>query len=356
MRIGILSMQRVINYGSYLQAYGLKKILEQLGFDVYFVDIKEGYQIVKTKNVNNNVSSIFQKSLLKRVQHVLFKKRRMRLFHNVYFPEIGIDNPVREEDCDIIVIGSDEVFNCCQPSSWGVSLQLFGDTKRPAISYAASAGYSSLERMDELGIKQSVTTALKNLKSISVRDSNTYEMIKAVGLDCQKNLDPVLIYDWNRTIGHFRRKLSNYILVYGYDNRINNELEIAAIKDFAKEKNLKLYSFGVYQRWCDRNVLCSPLELISYFDNADFIITDTFHGTAISIKRNKKFVSIVRDTNKNKVLDLLTVFGLKDRLVDSPDLISSIITEEIDYDRINTIIASETKKSIDYLNNNLNII
>ena len=45
MKIGILSMQRVYNYGSFLQAFGLKTLMEQRGHEVRYVDIekKKGY-------------------------------------------------------------------------------------------------------------------------------------------------------------------------------------------------------------------------------------------------------------------------------------------------------------------------
>lgn len=42
MKIGILSMQRVVNYGSFLQAYALREVLTNLGHECYFVDIKPG--------------------------------------------------------------------------------------------------------------------------------------------------------------------------------------------------------------------------------------------------------------------------------------------------------------------------
>ena len=251
------------------------------------------------------------------------------------------------------MIGSDEVFNCCQPSRWGFSSQLFGHTEVPSITYAASCGYSSYPKTKELGLNDEIYEALSRMKAISVRDNNTAQFVEQLtGITPVQHLDPVLVYDWKKEIKQ-QKRFKDYILVYAYDNRINNETEIHAIKAFAKKHKKKLISFGVYQRWCDRNVMCTPFELLSYFDGADFVITDTFHGTVISIKRNKQFATIVRDSNKNKLSDLLTRFDLLDREITAADELESTITSPIDYTQVNEKISAESKRSLDYLKQNL---
>ena len=145
MKVGILSMQRVINYGSFLQAYALRKTVESLGHEVYFVDIKKGRQLdlPGKEKAPTHKAKLFE--LPKRVEHVLYLKKRRKLFYDRLFEEYGINAPKDESELDFLVVGSDEVFNCLQSSPWGLSLQLMGDTAVPAISYAASCGYTTLE-------------------------------------------------------------------------------------------------------------------------------------------------------------------------------------------------------------------
>jgi len=69
--------------------------------------------------------------------------------------------------------------------------------------------------------------------------------------------------------------------------------------------------------WCDKNVIGTPFEIVGYMKNADYIITDTFHGCAFFIKFQKAFASIIRESNKNKMSDLLIKFGLTDHLIDN---------------------------------------
>ena len=65
MKVGIMSMQRVENYGSFLQAYGLKKEIEKLGHTVQFVDYQAELSVVlseeeqKSGSANRKISKAF---------------------------------------------------------------------------------------------------------------------------------------------------------------------------------------------------------------------------------------------------------------------------------------------------------
>lgn len=355
MKVGILSMQRVINYGSFLQAYALKNLIECLGHDAYFVDIKKGEQLAFITRKVSPVRKIKFSELPKRIEHVFYVKKRDKLFREYLFEKYGINSPKEESDLDYLVVGSDEVFNCLQRSSWGVSLQLFGNTSVPSISYAASCGYTTYEKLHEMGVSDVIADSLRRYKAISVRDNNTVKVVRDVsGVEPLMHLDPVLVYDWKKETDGVECKFKDYILVYGYDNRINDEKEIFAIKAFAKKHGKKLISFGVYQRWCDKNVMCDPFQLIKYFMMADYVITETFHGTVLSIKCNKPFAAIVRDSNRNKMLDLLSKFGLEGRATEISQL-NSILESPINYSVVNEIIKKEKERTIEYLNSNIKL-
>lgn len=347
MSIGILSMQKVMNFGSYLQSYALKSILGSMGCDVGFVDIRPGRQVVAKSQ--SSARPGLDRHILKRIGHVLYRRNRMKRFRTDFFPAIGIDQPISERTCEKIVIGSDEVFNCSQAVSWGFSPQLFGDTAVPAFTYAASCGHATFERASQLGLVPEIATALKKLGAISVRDENTASFVRQIaGIEPERHLDPVLVFDWDKAIAP-AKTYKNYILVYAYDNRINAPGEIRAIKDFARKRGKRLMSFGLYQRWCDANIPCSPLELLHYFDHADAVITDTFHGTVFSIKRNRPFATIVRDSNRNKLGDLLRRFELTDREAPAAEQLGKVMDQTVDWDKINGILEKETARSLAYL-------
>ena len=83
------------------------------------------------------------------------------------------------------------------------------------------------------------------------------------------------------------------------------------------------------------------------------MITDTFHGSVFSLKYNRPFATLVRDMNSNKLTSLLRQFGLEGRIVRSAADISHIMECPIAYDVVNSIIESETKRSVEYLKNSL---
>lgn len=353
-------MQRVHNYGSFLQGYFLKKTIESLGHECEFIDIENG-RILECNKLYENVNRKYylkkiDKHILKRIEHVIFKKRRSKLFEKKLFNDLGLNKKTIEK-FDVVVIGSDEVFNCTQNARWGFSTQLLGKgiNSKKIITYAASCGFTTFERLKELNLCNEVTECLKNISEFSVRDKNTEEFVKKLAQkEVSMNLDPVLIGNLDKEISS-EYNYGNYIVIYGYDNRINDEKEIKAIKEFAKKNGLKTIGVGFYQRWCDKNILVEPFELLEYFKNAKYIITDTFHGTIFSIKLNKAFATIIRDSNREKLFYLLKKFNLQSREVTDMDKLDEIFKLDIDFSEVNKLIELETEKSIKYLKDNLTL-
>lgn len=362
MRIGILSMQRVINYGSFLQAYALKTTLLDLGNECFFIDIKPGRKIIqdsrktKTGKLIEFVLKPADKNFLKRLKRHFFCKERTMRFKNEFFPILGVGKDCDyNDDYDLVVIGSDEVFNCTQISSWGFAKTLFGENRNAGriITYAASCGYTTLESINHLNISKDIKVAMSNLSLISVRDDNSKKFAQEfIDKKVNEHLDPTLIYDFGDVVPEEVTE-NNYILIYAYDDRINNWEMIEMIKAFAKKEKKILVSAGVYQSWCDKQILCTPFELLSYFRNADYVVTDTFHGTVFSIKYNKQFASIIRESNKNKLRYLLKKFNLSNQEVVKAQNVESILKQKPDYAIVNSIIEKETQRSISYLEESL---
>lgn len=359
-KIGIMSMQRVINYGSFLQAYGLKKIIESLGYKVEFVDYKFGNVIIQEKKVsfiqkvknNKSISNFLHKKIYNKNQRKIIEQDSKKFLNLTEEKNYAYDNVEK------LVIGSDEVFNCMQPYPVGYSKELFGYNyidKMPVISYAACFGSTTLKKLKEHKIDKEVANMLSKFKSISVRDNNSYNIVKdLINKESNINLDPVLISNFDKEMID-NVKYNNYIIVYAYINRLTSNEE-KYIKAFAKRNNKKIISLCGYQKIADYNLTPHPFEIYSYFKHADFIITDTFHGSIFSIKNHAKFATIIRNGNNgnsNKLYDLLNRLDRTDRIVNSLDDIDKLYNKDIDYTKTDKIIEEETKKSISYLKENL---
>lgn len=350
-------MQEVKNYGSFLQAFSLRKNIEAIGNQVDYINIIPGRQLEEYKQPR---FAKYEK-LIKRLCGLDFIKRFKTIytfqerFSKEFLPYLGVRKLHDNSHHDIVVIGSDEVFNFAQQTWFGFSPQLFGHglNADKVITYAASFGATTVDKMEYLGLKDEVAGYLKDLDKISVRDKNSYDVVKTLtGISPSLNVDPVLIYDYSKYVPEEKHK-SDYIIIYSYPGRIKDKNEINAIKDFAKKKGLRLLSIGHYFPWCDDVVVPNPFEVLSYFRDAAYIVTDTFHGSVFSIKYNKQFATIVRGMNNNKLSFLLQQFGLQGRIVKDMSKLPEIEDTSIDYDAVNKKIEEYKDKSIKYLTDNL---
>ena len=148
------------------------------------------------------------------------------------------------------------------------------------------------------------------------------------------------------------------MIVYAYNGRISNS-EADWIKEFAKNNHLKVYSIGGAQKCADKFIDCSPFEVLAYFKNAKFIITDTFHGTIFSIIMHRNFSTIVRKSvgneygNEEKLTDLLKRLDLEEQIVKNIEDVEKMYSQTIDYQTTDKIILEERKKSYEYLKENI---
>lgn len=367
-KIGILSMQRIKNYGSFLQAYGLRKLIEELGHEVQYVDYHVEEPIIKdnTNGRNDKISKALKTfegdaPFIQKVQYIIHKKN----FGKKYYHVLGLtEEPNYNPKLDTLVIGSDEVFNCIQSNkNVGYSLELFGKSAKSKrlITYAASFGNTTVEKLEKYNKKEEISELLNRFNQISARDNNTGKIIEQISN--QKvvyNLDPVLAYDYMNKCGEIpdMNIKEKFIIVYAYSNRISAK-ESKYIKEFAKKNNLKVYSIGGAQKCADKFIDCSPFEVLGYFKKAEMVITDTFHGSIFSIITKRNFVTLVRKSdgnaygNEEKLTDLLERLSLKDRITYDIKNIDSILDKRMYYDKVDEILKKQREISKNYLEENL---
>lgn len=354
--VGILSMQRVPNYGSFLQAYALKQLLIKNGADdVYFIDIEKGKELVGYRQnsiIDKLLSTIYlfvTGKLLRKFRDIKFKKK---LYSSIIrnFPILGLSRPL-PTSLDLVVIGSDEVFNCCQKSPWGFSTQLYGNVSiaKDVISYAGSFGHTTIEKIKKLGIDNEIADAMKTLKGVSVRDENSRKIVQElIGIMPEVHLDPVLIYGYEQEIAKSSITYPNdYILIYSYQERITEKNEIKSIRNFAKLNKLKIVTIFCRYDWCDEAIVPqTPLEIFGWFKSAKYVVTDTFHGTIFSIITKSNFCSLVHDVNREKLSYLLDCLDLTER---GNCNVMDVLSKPVNYAKTDLILKEQRSKSISYL-------
>ena len=361
-------MQRVVNYGSFMQAYALKKVVEAAGHRVTFCDFKAGtarHLGVKVKKIT--------------VWHKIFNLRKLIIIPNSYlayrrfrqqltqcytkhaWPALGI-NAIRHFDYsgDLMIIGSDEVFNYTQNHAFGFVPALFGHglTAKSIISYAASAGYANANDVVVDSMQADLTAGFAKFDAISVRDHNTFELVSTYAKQpVHYTIDPTLLVDFSEETPN-APIAPDYLLVYAYGGRIDAAIDVKKITQYAKTKKLRVVSVGFYNDWCDENLVVKPFDLLAVFKHASYVVTDTFHGTIFSIKYSKPFVSIIQGENKwgsnaSKVGFLLQQLNLSNRIINSADDLASDLNALIDYDAVNKKLTALRDQSLQFLHNEL---
>lgn len=117
----------------------------------------------------------------------------------------------------------------------------------------------------ETGIVQEIKTMLSKFAAISVRDENSAHIVKQLlGYDPEIHMDPVLMYDFAQEIAEYKTSEKDYIILYAYTGRLSREEE-CYIKKFANRHNKKIICIGHYSNIADKNIICNPLYVFSYF-------------------------------------------------------------------------------------------
>lgn len=364
-KVGIMTMQRIFNYGSFLQAYALKKIIEDFDYRVQFVDYHPGKTLVTDTNngtfrkLKKAVEALKLKTSLKnKFKFICYKKD----YAQQIFPLLGIDNRMNYNttDLDDLVIGSDEVFNCVQSNpNVGYSVDLFGKNNRAKklISYAASFGNTTIEKLDKYGVLNEVKENLAKFDSLSVRDTNSEKIVASLtGKTPNVNVDPVLAYFDKIRLNNVLKEVrgyskDSYLIVYGYTGRFSIE-EAKLIRKFAHNKGLKIVCLGGIQHYCDDFVNADPFEVLGLFRNAKYIITDTFHGTIMSIINERPFVTVIRNKgygNSQKLGDLLVRLNLEDRQIYDFAKVDRYFAKTINYGATSELLDKYRKETVKYL-------
>lgn len=360
MEVGIITHYDVHNHGALLQLNALCKVLEELGYEAAALQFDKNYDFLgidSKKKYNITLRSIpfYLKYLLQNgLRRTLYNVQKKRLLDRFKAQEQIIGEYYTSyKSLNAVVVGSDEVFALHTgptPVLWGYALP-----SENIFSYAGCFGPTTEKDIIEKHCEAFVKAGLDSMKALSVRDKNSYEIIKAlIGKESVRVCDPVLLYGYQKELNTIPRVHGKpYLLVYAYDNNMNDEKEVAIIKKYAKETGLRVVSAGFYHDWCDININTDPVTLLSYFRDAQYVVTDTFHGAVMSILTNSEFVVKIRG-NANKLGNLLEEYLLTDRIITESDSLKSILSRKIQWGLVNDEIRNRREFSRKFISDNLN--
>jgi hypothetical protein len=323
LRIGVLTFHRCINYGSYWQARCLVEGLRARGHDAVLLDhqsrrINLAEWRCALRPDPQDGANPYQ------AEYVAKARRFFTAFDALPLsPPFPMEAPEQGASYDIVLVGSDEVWNLRHPWYGGVGL-FYGEgvpTARLA-SYAASFGNQAASN----SLDPYWSARLTQFDAISVRDANSQRLVAdATGRLPSLVLDPCLQFPDRIPKDHFGAGQEDYAVVYGHGFP---DWFQRSVRQWADRKGLSLISIGYDNPWADeQHINAGPLEFAALMAGASGIATNFFHGCVFSLLNGKPFVTAPSDYRFNKVNDLIALLGAETHMV-------SEATEQRQYDYI----------------------
>lgn len=359
MSIGIITHHAAHNYGAMLQAYSLQAYMKNhIEPNVQIIDFqtKDG---IRAYNIFKRPKKIrgFIWELLKILHYFELKKK-----HNSFqsFLENNLDktkwyrsykelesNP---PDFNIYITGSDQVFNPKNKEIDAFYLKFCPDSKKK-VAYAPSFGYKNVPETN----KYYILSLLKRFDYLSAREGSGCQIIEdLLGKQVPNVLDPVFLIkseEYKKIANPVKLKFKNYILCYALVGQKKQILISHKIKQLTGLPIVLIKDSALLPiKGIDKIIrFAGPREFLWLFDNADFIVTDSFHGTAFSLVFKKNFFSTIAAPKKaERIISILNEIGLASRIVESPDEIKkdNIL---INYEMANRRLSEKRRQSIAYL-------
>lgn len=360
-KIGIINHWMVNNYGALFLAYALEKKLLDLGYDVETIswlpdEVKKPWQpsmIKKTGFMHYFLRlGYFLTFVLPREKSFAHFRSLMHTSQTMYsdatLPEIATQY-------EKIIVGGDQLWNCKINYYNPNNFLPFIHEKNRKIVYAASLAQDSMRE----GFEAEFCKLASGFGYITTRERRGKEIIEDItGLSAPRVVDPAFFLtasEWEK-LAVLPKEREKYLFVY----QVQSDAVVAQFAHkIAKSKGLKVVYCPFPLKTlikCRCKPYMSPEKWLGYVKNAEYIVTDAYHGLVFSLIFNKQFAVEISEYGKDthsRITNLLELLSLTDRLFSKENEID--IDRKIDYNAINAFIAKDRQQSIEHIHKMLEI-
>ncbi len=370
-KVGIITLHGNNNYGNKLQNYALQEVLKGLDLLVHTLILSEHRTVRST--LFSRFRTLFRQTPSKSIDIVTKRIGRNRYYNrnkellelrtNVFkqfshdylserFYKLDSDKVTKiNDEYDYFVTGSDQVWNPIYISNMDNYFLTFAEENK-RVAYAASF---SCPRLPEQH-KEKYREWLKEMSKISVREEEGADIIRElISLKVPVLVDPTLLLNKKQWLS-IANKASNrpeegYILTY-FLGEISASTE-QYIQNLAQEKKMQIIRLGDIS---DKDTfMTGPREFVDYINNADILLTDSFHGVVFSILLETPFIVYERKTNiptmYSRIETLLDKFDLRHR--EAKNISGDVFAA--DYAHVYDLLEAERNRSFKYLREALGI-
>lgn len=344
MKIATLTYQRHDNYGAMLQCYALQKRIEQMGIETevidYICEVSEnpfGLKAFRAKGLKRYITGIIG---------AITRLPRAKSFNN-FRHLIKMSKSVTEKNIsqlgasyDGYIVGSDNVWNSDITGFDERYFLSFVADKRKRASFAASFGSSKIKN-DQ---REKYQKFLSDFSILTCREKSGSSLINELtGRESVTVCDPTLLLteqQWS-SVAKEPSERKPYLLAY---QMVPSKAFVKFVKDVAKQKNLRVvyipFPFGFIK--CKMKLNIDPLEWLGLVKNADYIITDSFHGCVFSVIFKKQFIVKISQLGE-RIENLLSMLNLQDRVV--TQAAQANLLSNIKYSEVEPLLDEFTNKS-----------
>lgn len=363
MKIGIITIHHVYNYGAILQAFASYNIIKKYHQDVVFIDydnttFKSQRNIFLPCNTISNIlrnvrTLIHYKARKKKIERFETEYKKFKLSQNHWYNTADF----AKEKFDVIITGSDQTFSLYltgNPADMkAFFLEDVGSAKR--LSFASSLG----EKLHMLTTadKKWMRKCFQKFDAISVREELSADFInELIGVRPHVVVDPTLLLtreEWIKEATLFNYKKGEYIAFYTV---LSDSWVSEYVLQISKITNLPVVALHPKTRY-DLNTGfdyigdAGPREFISFIKEAKYVITTSFHATVFSILMHKKFISLKLGIG-NRIGSLLSTLSLNMRFVEGMENVEialNRLTDDINYEKVDKILQLQREDSINFL-------
>lgn len=359
MKIGIITFHRAINFGAVLQAVALECVLQKLYAedDIEMIDYRNPLteriyrpNYISKKRLMKSVISMplqYHTKKIKREKFLRFNEKYLKMSKRHFETMKQLEEAEKQYDC--FITGSDQVWSMeCTEFDEAYFLSFVKDNKKKN-SYAASFGFNTIP----LGYEEEYKKRLAGYNHVAVREDSGKKILEELLPDEYKNisvtLDPTLLLtkeEWGRFTKTIKKE-KKYILLYA--------VRRPQFFDFARELGQKTGYEILYIN--DRKILgekgikylqgIGPDEFLGLFQNAEYIITNSFHGTVFSILFQKEFWVETNSygMNNNRAKSLIKRLGISGRDLSEKREWNT----KINWEKVEQVLKENKQKSLEYL-------
>lgn len=356
MNVGILTFHRALNIGAALQAYALQEFINDNICEAELVNFYPNNGIPKHRTIVRTMGHEIRRIINhKKIKEDEEKQRAFQSFWNKYYKVSSCayygdnDAYLMDKVYSVLISGSDQIFNCTLTGNTKAYYLSFAN-KSKRISYASSFGRETLTDIEHSLIK----SELSKFSAISVREKSGADLIHSdLGVAPQLVVDPVFLLDkkkWEYMVE--TREPGKYILVYAMEvtQQIQKAIEFAS----------SLYRLPIITVCGGENTVtlpgkkittCGPELFLSFLRDADIIVTNSFHGTALSFIFGKKVIVAAHSSRNTRLENIMELTDMSSKLI----LKETCVSEEyiIDGEKAYNAMTELIENSREFLKQNI---